>query len=116
MCALIFAAKAIKDEWIVGFDPFVEWIGGENDIQENMGEGKVYPMGPECNYIGKNVQCFCCCSNSGSITGNLLVNMLKAFDNLKVFDQSTGLNPFLCLDGHGGHFDLEFLEYVNSAI
>jgi hypothetical protein len=32
-----------------------------------------------------------------------------------VFDRSTGLNPFLLLDGHGSPFDLEFLEYVMAA-
>ncbi len=41
--------------------------------------------------------------------------MLKTIDGLKVFHQSTGLNPFLLLDGHESCFELEFLEYVNSA-
>ena len=59
MCALIFAAKAMKNEWTLGFDPFAEWIGEEEDIQGNMGEGKVYPMGPECTFKGKNIPCFC---------------------------------------------------------
>jgi hypothetical protein len=113
MCAIIFAAKGMKDEWNMGFDPFAEWIGEENEIEKNIGEGKVYPMGPECTFNGKNVPCFCCCSESGSITGKLLVDMLKAMDSLQVFDRSTGLNPFLLLDGHGSHFELDFLEYIN---
>ncbi len=73
----------------------------------------MYPMGLECVFNGKNVPCFCCCSNSGSITGKLLVDMLKAMDDLQVFDHSTGLNPFLLLDGHGSCFELDFLEYIN---
>ncbi len=46
MRALIFAAKAMKDKLRVGFDPFDEWIGEENDIQENVGDGKAYHIRP----------------------------------------------------------------------
>ena len=41
--------------------------------------------------------------------------MLRHIDNDKVFDHSTGINPFLILDGHGSRLDLEFLEYINTA-
>lgn len=114
MCAIIFAAKSMKDEWRLGFDPFAEWIGEENDVEINIGEGKQMPMGPECNFKGKTIPCFCCCSESGSITGKLLKEMLEAIDNLSVFDRSTGLNPFLLLDGHGSRFELEFLKYIHT--
>jgi hypothetical protein len=40
--------------------------------------------------------------------------MLQAMDELDVFDPSTGLSPFLLLDGHGSRFELEFLEYINT--
>jgi hypothetical protein len=53
MCAIIFAAKAMKDDWITGFDPFVEWIGEEDEIEKNMGDGKSLPLGPECNFNEK---------------------------------------------------------------
>ncbi len=53
----------------------------------------------------QSVLCFCYCSENGSIAGHLLANMLR----------STGINPFLLLDGHGSHFDLEFLEYVTTV-
>ena len=40
--------------------------------------------------------------------------MLKYIDDLQVFDRTTtGLNPFLLLDGHGSRFELDFLEYIN---
>ena len=56
----------------------------------------------------------CCCSDNGSITGALLKDMLKAIDQLNVFDHTiTGLNPFLLLDGHGSQFELEFLSYIH---
>jgi len=113
MCAIIFSGKTMKEEWRLGFDPFAEWIGEENDVNANMGEGKSMPLGPECKYNGVNLPCFCCCSENGSITGGLLTQMLKAIDDLNVFDRSIGLNPFLLLDGHGSRFELEYLEYIN---
>ena len=45
----------------------------------------------------------------------LLTEMLKTIDRLNVFEQSGGVSPFLLLDGHGGHFDLTFLEYINDS-
>ncbi len=44
------------------------------------------------------------------------MSMLQAIDRLNIFDRlETGLNPFLLLDGHGSHFDLNFLNYINAA-
>ena len=40
--------------------------------------------------------------------------MLRFIDSREVFDRTTGLRPFLLLDGHGSRFDLEFLEYINA--
>jgi len=101
MCAIIFAAKSLREEWVMGFDPFTEWIGDENNTDENCGEGKMYPFGPACTFKGKTIPCFCCCSENGSITGHLLTNMLRFIDAREVFDRSTGLSPFLLLNGHG---------------
>jgi hypothetical protein len=44
----------------------------------------------------------------------MLTDMLCYLDSLEIFDQSTGLSPFLILDGHGSRFEFEFLEYINS--
>ena len=54
-----------------------------------------------------------CCSESGSITADLVVAMLKVIDKNKVFFIN-GIAPFLLLDGQGSHFDLTFLEYINN--
>ena len=59
---------------------------------------------------------FCSCSESGSITAELLVRMLAQMDSLELFDRSDGINPFLILDGHGSRFDCSFLEYINSPL
>ncbi len=96
------------------FDPFTEWIGDENNLDGNWGEGKQYPFGPSCSFNGKSIPCFCCCSENGSITGHLLTNMPHFIDFCEVFDRTMGLRPFLILDGHGSRFDLEFLEYINA--
>jgi hypothetical protein len=114
MCAIIFAAKSVKCKWKTGFDPFVQLIGEEHEIEKNMGEGKALPLGSECMFNGKNIPCFGCCSDSGTITGILLRDMLEAVYKLDVFDRSNGLNPFLLLDGHGSRFELEFVEYIHD--
>jgi hypothetical protein len=74
-----------------------------------MGEGKALLLGPETIFNGKILPCYCCYSESGRISGKLLQGMLQAIDDLAIFDQTTGLNPFLLLDGHGSRFELEYL-------
>ena len=115
MCSIVFAAKEMEESWVLGFDADAEWNGDEDNIEANCGRGKRYPMGPTCMYNGKSVPAFCCCSDNGSITAELLVDMLSSIDRLGVFDRSDGVPPFLLLDGHGSRFDIKFLEYINSA-
>jgi hypothetical protein len=73
-------------------------------------------MGSQCNFNEVDVACFCCCSENGSINANLLVEMLKTMDSLKVFDRSDKVSPFLLLDGHGSRFELPFLQYINNPL
>jgi len=56
LCAIIFAAKTMKQEWVTGFDPLAEWIGDEQDVEANSSDKKAYPYGPVCNFQGKEVQ------------------------------------------------------------
>jgi len=49
-----------------------------------------------------------------SINGKLLTKISTYLGSLDLFDRSTGLKPFLILDGHGSWFELEFLEYINK--
>jgi hypothetical protein len=51
------------------------------------------------------------CSKNGSITIQVLTNMLKRMDDLMLFNMSDGSNPFLCCDGHGRRFEDPLLEY-----
>jgi hypothetical protein len=116
MCAVIFSAKSLCEEWVIGFNASAPWIGADDDVDANTGGvDKRFPMGPVCTFNGIEVPTLCCCSENGSITAHLLVQMLKTIDELNVFDRSDGIPPFLLLDGHGSRFDLEFLEYVNGV-
>ncbi len=44
----------VKEECRLGFDPFAEWIGTEDDVSSNIWEGKVMPLGSDCTYNGIN--------------------------------------------------------------
>jgi hypothetical protein len=64
--------------------------------------------------VGKTVQFFSCCFKNDSITGKLPTQMLQTIDKLNIFNNSTGLSPFLLLDGHDSYFELAFLKYIYS--
>ena len=116
MCAIIFAAQTMCESWVLGFNASATWIGGDDDIRSNTGGlDKRHPQGPFCHINGKTVPTFCCCTENGSITSELLVEMLRVIDRFKVFDRSDGIAPFLLLDGHGSRFELPFLKYINAA-
>ena len=33
LCAILFAAKSMKREWVTGFDPFADWIRNEKTLR-----------------------------------------------------------------------------------
>ncbi len=41
MCAIIFAAKSMHDDWRTGFDLFAEWVGDPDNLEANIGDGKL---------------------------------------------------------------------------
>jgi hypothetical protein len=88
LCAIIFAAKSMKREWVTGFDPFPEWIGNEDNFEQNFGDDKSYTFGVTCFLKGKEIPCFYCNSESGSINGALLTSMLCYTDEKDVFGRS----------------------------
>jgi hypothetical protein len=102
--------------WALGLDPFAPWVGDDDNLISNSGLGMRYPMGPTCEFAGKSLPTFWCCSESGSITAELLTDMLRYLDKANIFDRSDGVSPFLLLDAHGSRFDLQFLEYINSPL
>jgi hypothetical protein len=53
MCAIIFAMKEMDSLWVQGLDPFVQWEGGEFDIEKkNTGRGKRHHEGPRAHSKG----------------------------------------------------------------
>ena len=83
MCAIIFAPKQLEPGWVQGLDPFGEWNGEHDDLISNSGTGKRYLQGPVCMLNGITMPTMCCCSESGSITAELLVAMLQKWRKCK---------------------------------
>ena len=102
----------------LGVDPFVKDFGDVTDadyLRKNMGPGKRFPGGPSCFVGGKEVPCMCAWSENGSMTSEILTTIVKTLDILQVLDRSSGINPFILLDGHGSRLGLPFLRYINST-
>jgi hypothetical protein len=99
----------------MGLQPWADFIGDpEVNLDENSnGIDKYYPYGPACFPFGKKVETYVTCSESGSITSEILVEALKHIDKKLTIDRSEA-TPFLLLDGHGSRFQLPFLNYINS--
>jgi hypothetical protein len=118
MCAIIMEGKSINSDAVTGIDVFAQKVGNETDpdfVQNNTGPGKLYPLGPTCEFKGKQVPCVVAHTESGSITSELLASFLKHMDDLQVFPRDDpNVKPFLLLDGHGSRLELPFLSYVNN--
>ena len=87
-----------------------------DDILNNIGEGKVFPGGPTCDFRGKNIPTMVRYNEGGGITASILTDIFKTLDVLEVFYdiRQKGMKPFVLLDGHQTRFDLNFLNYVND--
>ena len=112
MCVLIFAGVRPQAVMETGMDIFVEQVGEVSDefyFKNNSGPGKRYPGGPTCNFQGKDIPCLIRWSPKGSITSEILVDIISTLDHLEVFDRSTGRKPVLLVDGHGSRFEMPFL-------
>ena len=89
-CVVIFQGKQGKVPaiWRTGIDHTVTPIftadGKEIDFELNFGNGKYYPGGPTCRYNNKIVDCLTCVSESGGITGCILVGILTYFDAIQL--------------------------------
>jgi hypothetical protein len=89
-------------DWKEGMEDWDEdQIGGILTEEMMNGLEHIFPCGPTCDFHGTIVPSFVCWYPKGSITSSLLAFMLKQMDDLKLFDRSDGIDPFLLLDGHG---------------
>ena len=53
-------------------------------------------------------------SEGGGISGHILTNVLRHFDDLKLYenDRENGIIPAMLVDGHGSNFHKEVLKYI----
>ena len=115
MCVIIFAGLKPKVLYETGYDPHAEMFGDwldEDFMEKNTGDGKMFPCGPTCSFRGKEVPTFCAWSENGSVTSEILADILRRLDEYEVCDRTNGVKPFLLLDGHGSRFELPFLDYI----
>jgi hypothetical protein len=126
MCAIIIAASKLKVTDITGCNPLsvdardvssddMKQLEAEiqsmNDEHSN-GVDQMFPFGPTCTFLGVEVPTFVTCSKNGSITIQLLTNILQTTDKLCLFDRSYGTNICLLCDGHGSRFKEPFIKYT----
>jgi hypothetical protein len=118
LCLVIIAG--VKETLAVesGIDPFVtETFGDASDkdyFDKNFGPGKLFPGGPTCKFLNKDIPCMVRWTPKGSITSEILAEALAHIDSYGVFNRSDGKYPFLLLDGHQSRFEIPFLEYITN--
>jgi hypothetical protein len=126
MCAIVIAASKLKVTDVTGYNPLSsdgqdicgeamkvleEEIHAMKDEHSN-GAYRMFPFGPTCTFNGVQVPTCVMCSKNGSITSQLLTNMLSKMDDYCLLERSNGTNPFLLCDGHVSRFEELFLEYT----
>jgi hypothetical protein len=82
--------------------------------EHNNGVDRMFPFGLTCIFNGATVPTFTTCRKKGSITSQLLTNMLKKMDDPMLFDRSGGIKPCPLCDGHCSRFKEPFLEYTHE--
>ena len=117
MCVVIFSST--KEHVIVetGLDLSTPIFGSPADadfFEKNSGKGKRFPGGPTCEFKGNTIPCLYQWSKKGSITAEILQDILATLDHMEVFDRSTGSKPFLLLDRHRSRLEYSFLEYISN--
>jgi hypothetical protein len=82
-CVIIIAAAQVTAQDIMGLQRWAETIGDPAiDFEQNShGTDKYYPYGPTCTIFGKTISTFVTCSESGSITSNILMDVLRHIDH-----------------------------------
>ena len=116
LCVIIFASETLTVEERLGVDIHAP-SPQDDDIfsEDHHGPGKYFPGGPRCRFRGIDVPCYVTCSPKGSITSQILADVLKWLDDRNVFPRDDNSpTPFLLLDGHGSRLEIPFLQYIND--
>ena len=65
--------------------------------------------------MGKDMECLTYGSESGGITGEILVDVLTYFNSINLFPQNPGGPiPMLVIGGHQSRLDPMFIHYIND--
>ena len=71
----------------------------DEDLFENNSDPvKRFPGGPTCNFLGVDIPCLCQWISKGSITSDILKDILLTIYHYKVYDRTNGRKPFLLVD------------------
>ena len=117
MCVLILKGNRRNLSVETGIDITVIPDGQEDNNSfffVNTGPGKYFPGPPTCTFRGKEIPALVRWNESGSITSQILVEMLQTLDMLGVIPREENIKPFLLLDGHGSRLEVPFLQYINT--
>jgi hypothetical protein len=114
-CVIILSGTDLKANHIMGVQP---WIPVEGDVTEQLEENsggldKFYPFGPKCFHNGHEISTYVTISENGSITSEILTNVMRHLDTYLQWDRTEAI-PFVLLDGHGSHFGIDFLRYISD--
>ena len=103
------ACQEVEAKHVLGIQPWAE-INGEvtTNLDKNAnGTNKYCPHGPTCVYNGKEMPCYPTSSENGSITSDILAQIMQYLYHHVRFNQ-TEATSFLLLDGHGSRSGLSF--------
>ena len=117
MCVLILKGNRRNLSIETGIDITVIPEGQEDTNSfffSNTGPGKYFPGPPTCMFRGKEIPASVRWNESGSITSQILVEMLQTLDMLDVIPREQNKKPFLLLDGHGSRLEVPILQYINT--
>jgi hypothetical protein len=127
VCAVIFASEktSVESSWHTGIDITVDPIVDEHgnvDAKnpDNYGPGKYFPSGPTCFFRGKAIPTLTFTSPSATISGEILVKIFKALDDMEIYPRTLTESgsqlpePCVIVDGHESRLNPSFLNYIND--
>ena len=125
MCVIILEGKERNVFMESGVDPFHPLnqsfqgdIANSNVeiLEDNYGPGRLFPGGPTCEFEGTEVPAMIRYSEKGGINAEILTDILRTLDSLKIYQVycDNQVVPFLLLDGHMSSFSPIFLEYITN--
>ena len=101
MSIIIFSGEQPSTIVETGLDIEDDTVGHPDDggfFENNSGPGKQFPGGPTCNFCGVDIPCLFRWSSKGSITSEILKDILSTIDHYKVYGRTNGRKPFLLVD------------------